>query len=1402
MTQDSGRCVAHSRTLALFIRLFIAFFVVLGLPQIAFAQSIPPPNIYQTIDDNGVDVSRGTFFVSTPTLSIGQPGLGGLSFGRTFDSSVPGWRDNVTGTINSSGSQYTVELMSGVELFTLSSGTFSSTQGRGGTLTFNSGTNEYTYTTASGAVAIYDKDLASQMPTEANEGRLTQLTLPSGERLIFTYTELRTPALPTPPTFLAHRLQSINNNLGYQLSFEYENNDPDESGLNLIEVTAINNAVSYCDPTANGCGLTGWPTLTFGVDGTAQTVTDATGLTTRYAFTSGVITGVRWPSSGSDNITIGYNGNYTRVMSYTTEAGTWTYAFYPSSPNTIAAVYRPGSADYMYYVSVTSTGRTSSIYNGPTGVGESFGYDSLGRLNRVYHPGGSDTEYTYDARGNITEVRENAASGSGLSDMVTTASYDSTCSNPVTCNQPNSITDPRGFRTDYTYNSTHGGVLSVTSPAPSGSAPVGSGVRPETRYSYTQLYAYYRQSSGGGVTQAPTAVYRLSGTAACATTSSCANGSDETVSSISYDTTGSLDNVLPTSVTVRAGNSAVSTTSTNTYDQIGNLTETDGPLTNDVTKFVYDDSRRRLGVIGPDPDGGGSLLNRALRYDYDAHGWVEAVERGTASGGTWANFSALERLEVVYDGAGRQVQQRFVAGGSTHAVTQFSYDAAARLECTAVRMNPSEFGSLPSSACTLDTEGANGPDRITRNYYDSGSRLIRVVGAYGTGSQQDTLTQTYAASSNRIGTLTDANANVTTYEYDGFGRTYRIRFPNTSGGGSSTTDYEQYTYDANSNVTQDRRRDGATITYAYDNLNRATTMTPSTGNVVSYAYDNFSRMTQAAFTGHTLTFGYDQLSRNTSAGGPLGTVSYQYDAAGRRTRVTWPDTFYAEYDFDLTGAVTAIRENGATSGVGVLATYTYDNLGRRTLLTRGNGTTTSYDYDAAGRLDELVQNLTSINNDVTFNFTHNAASQIIDQDRTTSNSGYVWTQPSNGGQNSTANGLNQIAQLSGTNFTYDGRGNLTSTGAATYSYDVYNRLTGAGSATLAYDPGGRLYQTVGGGVTTRFQYDGVDLIAEYNSSNVLQRRYVHGSGMDEPIVWYEGSGTSDRRWLHQDQLGSVVAASNSSGALIGSPNTYDEYGVPGSSNVGRFQYTGQTWVAEVALYHYKARVYAPSIGRFLQPDPIGYDAGMNLYGYVGNDPTNFTDPLGLIQRCITQFSGGYTIYEPDGFVREVGFRFRTETCWETEPVGPGRGNDDGGNDEGLDDIVVTAPPRRRCSVVTFGIEIGGAQGFGGLGGIGLYHDRSTGDWGWYDVLGGAVGEGGGVSVLGGIYSSMNSFQGNGATGSAALGVGVIAGGTLSPSGGGGGHFGVTFGAGGYAGSTYTRAHRVSRFRERPVACRG
>src|SRR5665213_1589069 len=101
-----------------------------------------------------------------------------------------------------------------------------------------------------------------------------------------------------------------------------------------------------------------------------------------------------------------------------------------------------------------------------------------------------------------------------------------------------------------------------------------------------------------------------------------------------------------------------------------------------------------------------------------------------------------------------------------------------------------------------------------------------------------------------------------------------------------------------------------------------------------------------------------------------------------------------------------------------------------------------------------------------------------------------------------------------------------------------------------------------------------------------------------------------RSYFHTNKQGSVIAMSGTSAALTEGPYTYDPYGncfsgASACSSSGEpYRFTGRRFDPETGLYYYRARYYSPVLGRFLQTDPVGYSADLDLYTYVGNDPTN------------------------------------------------------------------------------------------------------------------------------------------------------------------------------------------------------
>jgi RHS repeat-associated protein len=648
----------------------------------------------------------------------------------------------------------------------------------------------------------------------------------------------------------------------------------------------------------------------------------------------------------------------------------------------------------------------------------------------------------------------------------------------------------------------------------------------------------------------------------------------------------------------------------------------------------YNAARQVVGTVSPDPDGSGPLKHRAVRNTYDSStGLPTKVEQGNVdsqSDGDWAAFSAAQAAETAYDSNARPVTSKLVSGSTIYALTQTSYDGLGRPECTAQRMDSADFASTLPGACALTSPtGGEGPDRIVKAFYDAAGRVTEVKTALGTADEASEVRTTYT-DNGLVQTVKDGENNLTTYEYDGYDRLAKIRYPDsTKGAGTSSTgDYEQTTYESLAGATRTsglvtafRNRGGDTIGFGYDSLGRLTSKDrPGAEPDVTYGYDLLGRMTSASQTGNALSFTYDALGRLRTETGPLGTMTSDYDLGGRRTRLTWPDTFYVTYDHLVTGETTKIRENGAASGIGVLATFDYDQLGRRTSLTRGTGVVTTYQPDPVSRLQQLKLDFAGTANDLTLDFAYNPASQITSTTR--SNDLYAWTGHGSGTISTTSNGRNQIAGWI-TTLAYDAKGNVTSDGTYGYTYSSENLLTsltnptpGAvqSASTFAYDPLMRLAKidSSKSALDADLGYDGQEIILEGLSSN-RTRRYVFGPGIDEPLVAYlvTSTGTS-RTWLQADERGSIVRLTDDTGTPNAAFGKYDEYGV--GTGLSRFHYTGQYWLGDGNLHYYRARVYDPRLGRFLQPDPIGYEGGMNLYAYVGGDPVNFTDPLGLAEE--------------------------------------------------------------------------------------------------------------------------------------------------------------------------------------------
>ncbi|MHB9047276.1 MAG: RHS repeat-associated core domain-containing protein [Pirellulales bacterium] len=893
-----------------------------------------------------------------------------------------------------------------------------------------------------------------------------------------------------------------------------------------------------------------------------------------------------------------------------------------------------------------------------------FERDPHGRLTRLTLPdpdaGGPNTspvtEYTYDAKGNVTHI------------VYPDGTWEDYAYSPA-WNRPTSFTDRRGHSTTFTYHPDNGNLLTATD-------ALGN----------VTTYVYYMLADG------------LPGLLKSVTLPIPAQGKNAATIQYSYDTKGRLIQITNVDGTERHL----------TWDPLADHLET---VTNDhapsvlpadykTTVYDFDNLDRPRSITLPDPDAGGPLTTRVFAFDYDRAGRLvtqsETADSLTAT--TSYAYDPLDRLHAVtypnpvdggvtggphveytYDTVGRLLTQTDALGGVTH----YDYNAAGRATLVTYP-DPDGAGGQPAPDTHYGydnlgrvTSMRDPTERLTTYAYDDVLRKVTVTDPAGgvTTSTYDPVgnlvslrdpmlntTSFVYDNLDRLTTETNQLGKSRSYGYDNVGNLIRAtdrnglirKFDYVPGRDSATGYYPQhenwyqadgttltrtitYAYDATYNRLQTAADPDASYTYFYDALGRVNAVnnagTPGAPNVfLLQTYDSFGRRNDLkAIVNSTADFW------NT----------YAYDRLGRMTRVTqdgWGGNTVADKRVDLAynaaGQFTTISRYANLTGTQLVAqsNYGYDLAGRLTNLDHVKGTTTLASYlwglDAAGRV------VTESSADGPTTYGYDNAGQLASASRTSETYAYDVAGNRTGGDYLT-DPNNRLLRDSAYTYQYDDEGNRTKRtsradqSSVEYSWDHRNRLTrvtyknAQGQTTKTFDYTYDVFDRRiakeadddGNGTidrAERYVYDGQHIVLEYNGAGALAHRYLYGPVVDQVLADEDPTGGVD--WLLADRQGTIRdvveydaqldvtnlvdhIAYNSFGKILSQTNP---------SKTPRFTYTGREWDADAGLYYYRARWYDPESGRFVGEDPLGFAAGdVNVQRYVGNSPVNFTDPSGL-----------------------------------------------------------------------------------------------------------------------------------------------------------------------------------------------
>jgi RHS repeat-associated protein len=479
--------------------------------------------------------------------------------------------------------------------------------------------------------------------------------------------------------------------------------------------------------------------------------------------------------------------------------------------------------------------------------------------------------------------------------------------------------------------------------------------------------------------------------------------------------------------------------------------------------------------------------------------------------------------------------------------------------------------------------------------------------------------------------MTDPQGKSVTQDYDDLGRVEWVVDRN-----NRRRDFD---YDINDNLTKEVWGNGIQLQFIYDkvgNLKQSIDGTSNTTNI--YNYDEIYQLTDTQMGNVNFHYDYDVYGDLTKRqervnGLQTATVEYQYDKNHQLKKLNQSGLGVTaqvmEFGYDRLNQLTNISRVTANSDGALVTDYQYNQVGLLKDInnyfvkpTVFNPTTTisnyHYDYDAGNRL--TLKSGTDGNSAIDYG-KDNQLKSVDNSNR--ADEAYNFNALGIRNNWSTVTGdSRQILNDGKYEYKYDDEGNLTrkeelATGKiTTYEWDYRNRLSKVISVgqqvQYQYDAEDRRIGKAIDGVTKeKYIYDGQDIALVVNTAGTITERYLYGAGVDN-MLSKEANGQVI--WSLGDRQGSVVDLVNEQGAVV-NHFVYDSFGNRTSSTAAdfRFGYTGRELDVETGLYYYRARYYDPAVGRFVSEDPIGFSAGdTNLYRYVGNNATNYTDPSGEV----------------------------------------------------------------------------------------------------------------------------------------------------------------------------------------------